>query len=108
MTAYEITDPATRERVREDYLREAKDECRASGVKTDLPAPFCRHYVAREVAAQFGGQWVGWTYFYGGGKHAEPEAVPWIEDAYFLDCVEEEKVVTVRTFTKKETECKST
>lgn len=23
------------------------------------------------------GTWVGWTYWYGGGKYAEPSAIPW-------------------------------
>ena len=47
------------------------------------------------------GSWVGWTYWYGGGKHAEPEVMDWMGEAYPLDCVEEEKMVTVRTFTKR-------
>lgn len=38
---------------------------------------------------------------YGGGKHGEPEAIDWIEHAYNLDCIEEEKLVVVRTFSKK-------
>ena len=47
------------------------------------------------------GSWVGWTYWYGGGKYGEPEAIDWMDDAYDLACTEEEKVVTVRTFTKQ-------
>jgi hypothetical protein len=49
------------------------------------------------------GTWVGWTYWYGGGKHGEPSAMPWIEDAYNLDCKEERVMMTKRTFTKAET-----
>lgn len=69
--------------------------------ETDIPCQSSRHYESKSVAAQYvDGSWVGWTYWYGGGKHGEPEAVDWIEYAYNLDCVEEEKVVTVRTFAK--------
>jgi hypothetical protein len=37
--------------------------------------------------------------WFGGGKHGEPGAVEWMEDAYHLTCHEEEKLVVVRTFT---------
>ncbi|WP_288080627.1 hypothetical protein [Pseudomonas sp.] len=80
---------------------DARSEVRCGGVETDLPCEYSRHYESRSVAAKApNGQWVGWTYWYGGGKHGEPEAIDWMEDAYFLDCIEEQKVVTVRTFTK--------
>lgn len=39
--------------------------------------------------------------WYGGGKHGEPGAMPWMEEAYDVSCAEEEKVVTVRTFAAK-------
>lgn len=86
----------------EDY--ELQDEIsgfRSGEVETNINAPFSRHYECKSVAAQMpDGSWVGWPYWYGGGKHGEPEAVEWMEDAYALDCVEEEKVVTVRTFSR--------
>jgi hypothetical protein len=44
------------------------------------------------------GEWIGWTFWYGGGKHGEPGAIDWMSDAYHLNCTEEEKVVVVRTF----------
>ena len=66
------------------------------------PSEYDRHYETKTVATQMDdGSWVGWVYWYGGGKYGEPEAIEWIEDAYDLDCVEEEKVVVVRTFAKK-------
>ena len=53
---------------------------------TDIPVTeFSRHYEATSVAKQLlNGKWVGYTYWYGGGKHGEPQAMPWIEDAYFF------------------------
>lgn len=84
-------------------IQDAKYEVRCSGTETGLQCDWSRHYESDAVAAKTpDGSWVGWTYWYGGGKHGEPEAIDWIEDAYDLDCVEEEKVVTVRTFTKRE------
>lgn len=76
-----------------------ESEFRSGEVKTGLPSHGNRHYEAEEVAMRTAeGQWVGWTYFYGGGKHGEPNAIPWMEDAYLLSCKEEEKLVVVRTW----------
>lgn len=85
----------------EDSAYEAKAEIRSGEVETGLPSQSSRHYEAKEVAAKtHNGEWVGWTYWYGGGKHGEPEAIDWVDDAYDLNCVEEEKLVKVQTFTK--------
>lgn len=85
--------------VDEDAHWDAMNEIRCGGEETDLPCQWSRHYESKSVAAQMpDGSWVGWTYWYGGGKHGEPEAIDWMEDAYDLDVTEEEKVVTVRTF----------
>jgi hypothetical protein len=82
---------------------DAKSEIRASGYETDLPCDDSRNYESKSVAAKApNGKWVGWTYWYGGGKHGEPDAMPWMENAYFVHCAEEEKVVTVRTFSVAE------
>ena len=78
-------------------------EVRAGDVETGLQCEWSRHYESKAVAAQLpDGSWVGWTYWYGGGKHANPEAIDWIDDVYDLTCEEQEKVVTVRTFSKAE------
>ena len=70
--------------------------------ETDIPCQWSRQYESKSVAAKMpDGSWVGWTYWYGGGKHGEPEAIDWMDDAYDLACTEEEKVVIVRTFTKQ-------
>lgn len=86
-----------------DSLQEYKYELREGEIETDIPCDYSRHYESKSVAAQApDGTWVGWTYWYGGGKHGEPEAIDWIEDAYDLDCQEEEKLMVVQTFTKVE------
>lgn len=85
-----------------DEVQDCKYEFREGQVETDVPCESSRHYESSSVAAQCpDGTWVGWTYWYGGGKHGEPEAIDWIEHAYNLECIEEEKLVVVRTFTKK-------
>lgn len=76
-------------------------DVREGQVETGLPCEWSRHYESKSVAARaIDGSWVGWTYWYGGGKHGDPEEIDWIGDAYDLSCVEEEKVVTVQTFSK--------
>ena len=87
--------------VEADGQWDAMSETRSGEVETGLPCGWSRNYESKSVAAKMpDGSWVGWTYWYGGGKHAEPEAIDWMDDAYDLDCKEEEKVVTVRTFSK--------
>ena len=84
-------------------IYDAISETRSGGVITDLVAPYSRHYESQSVAVQCPtGEWVGFTYWYGGGKHGNPEEIDWIEHAYDVSCVEEEKVMTVRTFSKDE------
>ncbi|TCG09321.1 hypothetical protein BZM27_05835 [Paraburkholderia steynii] len=76
-------------------------EVREGEVETKLPCQSSRHYESKSVAAKApDGSWVGWTYWYGGGKHGEPEAIDWMDEAYNLDVTEEEKMVVVRTFKK--------
>lgn len=86
----------------ENYeLQDATEELRQGTVETGVPCDWSRHYESKSVAAQYlDGSWVGWTYWYGGGKHGEPESVDWMDSAYDLACAEEEKTVTVRTFSK--------
>lgn len=80
---------------------DAMNEIREGRFETGIPCEWSRHYESKSVALQaFDGSYVGWTYWYGGGKHGEPEAIDWIEDAYDLHCVEEEKLTVVRTFSK--------
>ena len=84
-----------------DAINEAKYEFRSSGIPTpELPTPSTRHFEVDAVAAQYiDGTWVGWLYWHGGGKHAEPEAIDWMEDAYDLKVIET-KTITVNVFAK--------
>ena len=82
--------------------RDYENEMRIGDVDTDLPSQFSRHYEAKEVAKEMSdGSWIGWTYWYGGGKFGEPQAIDWMSEAYELSCKEEEKLIIVRTFNKK-------
>lgn len=82
------------------HLGDSLEELRCSGVQTHVKGgPWGRHYECEEVGARLScGRWVGWTYWHGGGKHGEPEGIPWIEEAYFLDVEESEEWVMVRKF----------
>ncbi len=102
-----IEPPVTDENIDElyDNLVEAQEhwdamsEVRCSGIETGLPCQSSRHYESEAVAAKMSdGSWVGWTYWYGGGKHGEPEEIDWMEDAYDVECTEKEQMVLVRTF----------
>jgi len=80
---------------------EIVSEFRDGQVETDIPCDWSRHYESKSVAAKCcDGSWVGWTYWYGGGKHGEPQSVQWMEDAYDLDVTETVKMMTVREFKK--------
>lgn len=87
-------------------LQDARDTVRC-GIKTNIPSgntPWDRslsYYESYEVADQLpDGSWVGWTYWYGGGKHSEPTAIPWMEYAYDLTCQEREVTIIKQEFTK--------
>lgn len=99
----EDIDAAYDQLVEADEHWDAQSEVRSGEFETDIECDWSRHYESKSVAAQLpDGSWVGWTYWYGGGKHSEPEAIGWIDDAYHVTCAEEEKVVNVRTFSKPE------
>lgn len=82
---------------------DARNEVRGGEFATGLQCDFSRHYESKAVARRYlDGSWIGWTYWYGGGKHGEPEAVDWIEYAYDVTVTEEPKTIIHRTFTKVE------
>jgi len=86
----------------QDDLQDALYGLREGSVETNIPYEYSRHYESKSVAVQTpDGSWVGWTYWYGGGKHGEPEAEPWMSKAYNLSCTEEQKLVTIQTFKKE-------
>lgn len=82
---------------------DAESELREGEVETSLPCEWSRHYESDAVAMQMPDKsWIGWTYWHGGGKHGNPEEIDWIDDAYDVECTEEEKLVIVRTFSLKD------
>ena len=104
ITAENVDDAYETVLIENDAHWDCESEFRCGGEDTDMPCDYSRHYESKSVACKLSdGTWVGWTYWYGGGKHGEPEAIDWMSDAYELNVTEEEKTVTVRTFTKLET-----
>ena len=94
---------AIEEQYLDDEVSEAESELRGSYThETGIKCDYSRHYESKAVARQFGDKWVGWTYWYGGGKHGEPGSVEWMEHAYFVEAKEETQVVLV--FSKPEQE----
>lgn len=86
----------------QDDLQDDLYALRFGDVETEVPCEHSRYYESKSVAVQTpDGSWVGWTYWYGGGKHGEPEAIDWMNKAYNLSCTEEQKLVTIQTFTKE-------
>jgi len=84
----------------EGRTQDALYEFRCSGVDTGFECEWSRHYDSCAVGRQLSdGTAVGWTYWSGGGKHGEPEAIDWIEESYDLDVREEMRPVKI--FTKK-------
>lgn len=66
-----------------------ESEFRCGTVETKLPCYGSRHYESKSVATKLSdGSWVGWTYWYGGGKHGNPEEIDWMSDAYDLEVTE--------------------
>lgn len=84
----------------EDWMNEWVNEFRNDyDEETDIECDWSRNYESKSVAKKLhDGTWIGWTYWYGGGKHGDPDSIDWLRDAYFLDVVEEEKLVMVKTF----------
>jgi hypothetical protein len=79
----------------DDYeLQDAINEVRCSGEETGLKCEWSRHYESDAVAAQApDGSWVGWTYWHGGGKHGEPEAIDWMDSAYDVVVTGEQTII---------------
>ena len=84
-----------------DNMQDARAEVRGGEEETGLSCESSRHYESKAVAAKCpDGTWVGWTYWYGGGKHGEPESVDWMDSAYDLIMTPEEVTIIKMTFTK--------
>ncbi len=80
------------------------DEFRCSGHEAhDLPCPDSNHYEIYMKGRQLSnGKWVSWPFYYGGGKWGDPESIDWMGQAVYVSCVEEERIVIHRTFSKLE------
>lgn len=89
--------------VENDLHWDWRNEVRESGIETNLPAyAFSSRDYEVEIHAQLiDNQWVAYPFYSGGGRHGQPEAVEWMEDAFFVDCEEKQVTITQRTFTKK-------
>ncbi len=81
-----------------DYICDKRNGFRERGTDTGLGERECsRHYECKEVAHPITGLdfWIGWTYWYGGGKHGEPESIRWIDDAYLIEVTTEMRPVQI-------------
>lgn len=85
----------------EDGYYDVLSEVREGDEETEIGGEYSRYYESKSVAAKMlDGSWVGWTYWYGGGKHGDPESIPWMDDAYDLDVSQVQVVKNV--FVKRE------
>lgn len=85
-----------------DELADPWNEVRYGGVDCDLPATTSsRHYEIDSKAIKIGDTWVQFDYYYGGGKHSEPEDFDYIHHAKIVNCEEEEVTVIKYKFSNK-------
>lgn len=101
----QVKTPITADNVDALYEVASDDDDDAHGIQngmregtenTNLPCGYSRHYESRSVASRApDGSWVGWTYWYGGGKHGQPQSIDWMEEAYDVHCVTEMRPVNV-------------
>lgn len=81
----------------DDGLQDSIESIRTGGDETNVSAPYSRCYESISKAAKLpDGTWVGWTHWYGGGKHGYPREIEWIDDAYDLELEEEKEVVVIQ------------
>lgn len=84
-----------------DFVRDYEHDIRGGDEETNIDPEWSRHYSSKSVAKKMlDGSYVGWDYWYGGGKHGCPEEMLWMENAYDLVVEEKEVVRTERIFTK--------
>ena len=84
------------------YLNDLESELREGKVKTGL-VPECGGYAESEaVAIPVSGipdLCIGWTYFFGGCKHSNPESIEWMENCYLVRA--RDRVQTIRFFERE-------
>lgn len=70
------------------------------GIDSDVCPWSDRNYECDGKAVQIAdGRWIGYPYWYGGGKHGEPGLLPWIDEAIWLESWTE--TIEVRKFRQK-------
>ena len=82
-----------------DWLTDVREEIRGGKVRTGLIAESGGYAESEAVAVPVIGipsLYIGWTYFFGGGKHSEPEAIEWMQNSYLVKA--KDRVQTVRFF----------
>ena len=79
------------------------EDFRCGGRSTNLKgSEYSRCYESERVAVELDdGAFVSWVYWTGGGKHGEPGAIDWIDDAIFVDCEKKQELVTTYAFSLK-------
>lgn len=83
-------------------LQDFISEFREGQTVTDIKSEFSRNYCSKSVASKMSdGSWVGWTFWFGGGKHGCEEEIDWMSYSYDLDVEETEKTVIIQKWTKK-------
>lgn len=86
---------------RYDELADAWCEVRYDGIDCNLPTiTSSRHYEVDAKAINIDGKWVKFDFYYGGGKHGDPDEYNYIEDAVIVDCTQEEITVIKYTFSQ--------
>lgn len=86
-----------------DIVREIVNEFRENGEEIDSKVEQGRYYCFQEVAKLITGLddlYLGWTYYFGGGKHSQPEQVEWMADCYLLKCKEIKEIKIVKIYEK--------
>lgn len=84
-----------------DIVREVVNELRYGEFNLSDEVDEDRYYSNREVGSSITGledTYLAWTYYFGGGKWGEPEAVEWMDDCYLV--VEKEEVKLVKVYEK--------
>ncbi|CCH57766.1 hypothetical protein A323_gp58 [Acinetobacter phage AP22] len=84
-----------------DELNDPKNEIRYGQVDANLSAiTWSRSYEIDVRAMKIDGVWVAWDFYYGGGKHGEPESFDWISNARIVNCEEIQVMTTQYDFSE--------
>lgn len=84
-----------------DELNDPKNEIRYGQVEANLnPITWSRSYEIDVRAMKIDDVWVAWDFYYGGGKHGEPESFDWISNARIVNCEEIQVMTTQYDFSE--------